>query len=207
VTDAKIDLNSVICNTPAFPLVVSGPSGVGKTSIVQNALKLRPDWRYSISTTTRPARAGETSGKAYDFIEHPEFLRRREAGLFLETAEVHGHLYGTPRDRLDNWLREGHVVVLNIDVQGGSSLRRAIPDGVFVFILPPSMEVLEKRLRNRATDSDEVVRQRLVNARAELERASEYSYIIVNDDLEVATRQLMGIVDAEQCRIERRNKK
>lgn len=128
------------------------------------------------------------------------------AGKFLETAEVHGHLYGTPRERLENWIGEGHIVLLNIDVQGGSSLKKAFRDGVFVFVLPPSLEVLESRLRRRGTDPDEVVRRRLENARAELERVSEYSYVIVNDDLELATRQLVSIVDAEQCRIERRMK-
>jgi guanylate kinase len=203
---ADINLEKLMGPLPAFPVVVSGPSGVGKTSIVESALKLRPEWRYSISTTTRPPRSGETSGKAYDFIPDGEFKERREAGKFLETAEVHGHLYGTPRDRLENWLGQGHVVVLNIDVQGGSSLRRAIPEGVFVFVLPPGLKVLEERLRHRATDSEEVIQQRLVNARTELLRAGEYSYIIVNDDLGLATRQLLSIVDAEQCRIERRKK-
>jgi len=203
---AEIDLKKLICNAPVFPVVVSGPSGVGKTSIANGALNLRPEWRRSISTTTRPPRVDETSGQAYDFIHEAEFLSRRAAGLFLETAEVHGHLYGTPRDRLDNWLRQGHVVVLNIDVQGGSSMRRAMPDGVFVFVLPPSLEALEERLRRRATDSPAEVRRRLADAREELKRVSEYSYVIVNDDLELATRQLLAIVDAEQCRLERRNK-
>ncbi|HVP39464.1 MAG TPA: guanylate kinase [Candidatus Saccharimonadales bacterium] len=203
---ARYDLNSLICKSPVFPLVVSGPSGVGKTSIVQSALKVRPGWRYSVSTTTRPPRADEISGTAYDFISEEEFEHRRRAGNFLETAEVHGHQYGTPRDRLEGWLREGHVVVLNIDVQGGSSMRRAFPDGVFVFILPPSLEILEERLRHRATDAPEVVARRLENAKAELKRVSEYTYVIVNDDLELATRQLLGIADAEQCRIERRTK-
>ncbi len=201
---AKIDLKTLINNTPAFPVVVSGPSGVGKTSIVKGALTLRPGWRYSISTTTRDPRGNEISGNAYDFVPKDEFERRRAAGAFLETAEVHGHLYGTPRERLERWIGEGHVVVLNIDVQGGSSLRKAFRDGVFVFVLPPSMEVLEERLRRRGEDSDETVQRRLENARKELERVSEYSYIIVNDDLELATRQLVAIVDAEQCRIERR---
>jgi len=203
---AKYNFDSLICKPPTFTLVVSGPSGVGKTSIVQNALKMRPEWRYSVSTTTRPPRGDEKSGIAYDFISAEEFGRRKQAGMFLETAEVHGHQYGTPRDRLEGWLREGRLVVLNIDVQGGSSLRRAYPDGVFVFILPPCLEVLEERLRHRATDSAQVVARRLENAKAELGRVSEYTYVIVNDDLERATRQLLGIADAEQCRIERRAK-
>ncbi|MBI5838247.1 MAG: guanylate kinase [Candidatus Eisenbacteria bacterium] len=203
---AKIELNLLIRSSPVFPVVVSGPSGVGKTSIVEGALKLRPRWRYSISTTTRELRGDEISGRAYDFISDTEFRTRMAAGKFLETAEVHGHLYGTPRERLENWIGEGHIVLLNIDVQGGSSLKKAFRDGVFVFVLPPSLEVLESRLRRRGTDPDEVVRRRLENARAELERVSEYSYVIVNDDLELATRQLVSIVDAEQCRIERRMK-
>ena len=200
------NLDFLIHSRPVFPVVVSGPSGVGKTSLVQGALALRPDWRYSISTTTRPARAGETTGKAYDFISEEEFLRLREQRAFLETAEVHGFLYGTPRARLESYLQGGHVVLLNLDVQGGASLRAAFHDGVFIFILPPSMETLKARLSHRNTDSAEVVERRLENARKELEQVSKYSYIIVNENLEQATRQLINIVEAEQCRVERRTK-
>ena len=199
-------MSYLIESRPAFPVVVSGPSGVGKTSIVQGALAQRPNWRCSVSTTTRPPRSGEISGQAYDFISKSDFLIRRSAGAFLETAEVHGFLYGTPKARLESYLNEGRIVLLNLDVQGGASLREAFHDGVFIFILPPSLDALKARLSHRATDSPEVVERRLENARKELEQVSKYSYIIVNENLEHATRQLINIVEAEQCRVERRTK-
>lgn len=189
---------------PAFPVVVSGPSGVGKTSLVQSALAQHPDWCGSISVTTRSVRPGEIAGKSYEFVTKDEFLRTHAAGGFVETAEVHENLYGTPKARLEGWIREGHVVVLNLDVQGGASMRLAYPDGVFVFILPPDLATLEARLRRRGTDSAEIVGLRLENARKELQQASNYSYIIVNESLEAATRQLVSIIEAEQCRVDRR---
>jgi guanylate kinase len=137
------DIPQSLFKTPTFPVVVSGPSGVGKTSIVKEVLGLRPVWRASVSTTTRQARTDETDGIAYDFVSDQQFRAMREAGDFLETAEVHGNLYGTPKSRLLRMLSEGHTVLLNLDVQGGASLRRAFPDGVFVFIVPPSMKTLE----------------------------------------------------------------
>ena len=202
----ETDLDSLILSRPAFPVVVSGLSGVGKTSIVQAALALRPDWRASISTTTRPARKTETSGQSYDFVGGEEFRRLKAEGSFLETAEVHGFFYGTPRARLERWLSDGRIVVLNLDVQGGNSLRASFSDGVFVFILPPSILVLEERLKHRDADPPEVMERRLINAREELAQAPRYSYIIVNESLELATRQLISIVEAEQCRVERRMK-
>ena len=192
---------------PAFPVVVSGPSGVGKTSIVQAALQKRPDWRSSISTTTRAARSGEISGKHYDFVSGNDFERLKSEGAFLEWAEVHGYFYATPRSRLEEFLSQGHPVLLNLDVQGGSSLRREFNDGVFIFILPPSVETLRDRLNHRATDPAAVVERRLENARLELQQASRYSYVIVNANLDHAVSQLIGIVEAEQSRVERRLKK
>ena len=205
---AENEFEQLIQAHPAFPVVVSGPSGVGKTSIVQAALRQRPDWRCSISTTTRDARAGESSGKHYDFVSREEFERLRTEGAFLEWAEVHGYLYATPRSRLQEFLRQGHPVVLNLDVQGGASLRREFNnDGVFIFILPPSVEVLRDRLDHRGTDPAAVVERRLENARLELQQASRYSYVIVNENLDQAVSQLIGIVEAEQSRVERRLKK
>lgn len=201
---SESDFTSLIYARPAFPVVVSGPSGVGKTSIVQAALEQRREWRASISTTTRPPRKGELPGQAYDFVTDGEFERLKSSGAFLETAKVHGFLYGTPRPRLEAFLEQGHVVVLNLDTQGGASLRKAFYDGVFIFILPPSIEVLRERLQHRNTDPPEVVERRLENARLELNQVSQYSYVIVNENLEQAVRHLIGIVETEQSRVERR---
>lgn len=204
---SESDFTSLIYVRPAFPVVVSGPSGVGKTSIVQAALEQRPEWRASISTTTRPPRQGEVSGQAYDFVSPDEFEGLKASGAFLETAQVHGFLYGTPRSRLEEFLKQGRVVVLNLDTQGGTSLRNAFHNGVSIFILPPSIEVLRERLQHRNTDPPEVVERRLENARLELRQVSQYSYVIVNENLQQAVRQLIGIIETEQSRVERRLKK
>jgi guanylate kinase len=186
-----------------FLLVISGPSGVGKSSFVRYLLEHRPDCSYSVSATTRPKRAGERNGSDYWFVTREEFERRRLRNEFLEWAEVHGHLYGTPAPYLEQQLREGRVVLLDIDVQGGATLRGARPDGVFVFIYPPSLEVLRRRLEGRRSDPPEVVERRMENAPGEMAHYREYDYLVVNDDLDQACRRLAAIVDAERWRVRR----
>ena len=186
-----------------FLLVLSGPSGAGKGTLVDRLVAARPECTFSISATTRPRRSNEADGVQYEFVSREEFERRRSAGLFLEWAEVHDHLYATPSRFVDEGVRAGRVVVLDVDVQGGASVRRARPDAVSVFIYPPSIEALRRRLLQRSTDLPEVVERRLQNAPGELQQYREYDYLVVNDDLEQAVARLTSIVDSERARVRR----
>ncbi|HYM80838.1 MAG TPA: guanylate kinase [Candidatus Limnocylindria bacterium] len=184
-------------------LVLSGPSGAGKGTLVERLVRSRPECTFAISATTRPRRANEVDGVQYEFVNRDEFERRRSAGLFLEWAEVHGHLYATPARFVDEGVKKGQVVVLDVDVQGGASVRRVWPDAVSVFIYPPSVDALRQRLLGRRTDLPEVVERRLHNAPGEMSQYREYDYLVMNDDLEQAVSRLIAIVDAERCRVRR----
>ena len=186
-----------------FVLVLSGPSGAGKGTLVERLVAARPECTFSISATTRPRRSTEQDGVQYEFVARDEFERRRSAGLFLEWAEVHDHLYATPVRFVDEQVRAGRVVVLDVDVQGGASVRRARPDAVTVFVHPPSIDALRQRLLKRATDAPAVVETRLRNAPGELAEWREYDYLVMNDDLEQAVARLTAIVDAERARVRR----
>ncbi len=186
-----------------FLLVISGPSGAGKGTLVDRLVALRPECIFSVSATTRPQRHGESEGVQYEFVAREEFERRRSAGQFLEWAEVHGHLYATPSRFVDEGVRAGRVVVLDVDVQGGASVRRARTDAVSVFVYPPSIDALRQRLLGRRTDPAPVVEQRLRNAPGELSQYREYDYLVVNDELEPAVAELVAIVDAERARVRR----
>jgi len=186
-------------------VVISGPSGVGKSSFVQQLLLTQGlNLQYSVSATTRPRRAHETEGRDYFFLNREEFRRRIDAGEFVEWAEVHGEHYGTLRSEIERRLGAGRNVLLDIDVQGGKSVRRVYKDGVFIFVLPPSLQSLEERLRGRATDSDETIRLRLDNALREINLVSEYDYAVVNDDLRSALDRVASIIVAETCSTSRR---
>lgn len=167
-------------------LVVSAASGTGKTTLVKKLLEAFPQFGYSISCTTRPPRAGEVDGKDYHFLSREEFIRRREQGYFAEWAEVYGNFYGSPLQPTLDMLAQGQDVLFEIDVQGAAQLHLTIPQACCVFILPPSLAELERRLRQRGTDSDEVIRRRLDSAAQEIAEAHWFDYWVVNDDLEGA---------------------
>ena len=180
-----------------FPMILSAPSGGGKTTIARALLGRRPDLGYSVSCTTRSPRPNERPGRDYYFMTRSEFLAERERGAFAESAEVHGNLYGTLRSEVDRVLASGRHVVMDIDPQGARQFVRAFPQTVTIFILPPSAEVLLNRLRARKTENPVELAARLTSALQELQAVDEYQYVVVNDDLERAVAGVSSIVDAE----------
>jgi guanylate kinase len=186
-----------------FPIILSAPSGGGKTTIARHLLAKRDDVGYSVSCTTRAPRPREVDGRDYHFLTREEFLRRRAAGDFAESAEVHGNLYGTLRSEIDRVLGRGQHVIMDIDVQGARQIREAFPTSVTVFVLPPSGEVLLERLRKRKTESPQQLVSRLNSALQELRAVEEYEYVVVNDDLDHAVQRVGAIVDAEVVSRER----
>lgn len=181
-------------------IIVSGPSGSGKSTLVDKLQSLQ-GVMFSISCTTRPRRASESPGKCYDFVSEDEFRQRIERGEFLEYAQVFGkHWYGTPRKWVDEARRLGKDLVLEIDVQGAHQVKQKLPEAIAVFIVPPSRQDVEQRLRDRGQDSEQAIARRLERARQEMKGASEYDFIVVNDDLERASDELRSIVVACRCR-------
>ncbi len=189
-------------NSHAFLIVVSGPSGVGKTTLVDRLLASDPLVRRSISATTRPPRPGEVEGRDYFFLS-PDRFEAMKNGELAEWADVHGARYGTPRSFLEGELASDRDVVLNIDIQGANQVKRSFPSAVMVFILPPSFRDLEARLQTRGDVSGEPLKVRLANARKEIAAGATYDYLIVNDSVERASAELAAIVTAERCRRER----
>ena len=180
--------------------IVAAPSGAGKSTLVNALLERESSISLSISHTTRPPRPGEQYGRHYYFVERTEFQREVAEGIFLEHAEVHGNFYGTSRNTVQELLQQGRDVLLEIDWQGAAQVRKAKPDCVSVFILPPSRAELERRLRGRGSDSEEVIERRLRNSRGEIAHAHEFDYIIVNDRFEDALDTLQAIVQAVRQR-------
>ena len=187
----------------AFPIILSSPSGGGKTTIVHHLLESRDDIGYSVSCTTRPPRAGEVDGKDYFFLSIPKFLDLQQRGGLAESAEVHGHLYGTLCSEVLRVLESGKHVIMDIDVQGARQFRTAFPESVLIYVLPPSGEVLLDRLRSRNTETRESLKKRLLGALVELQAVPMYQYVVLNDDLERAVGSVSGIIDAEGLRRER----
>ncbi|MBO4852263.1 MAG: guanylate kinase [Schwartzia sp.] len=181
-------------------IVVSGPSGAGKGTVCGAFLRAHPEVSYSISATTRAPREKETDGVEYYFLERSEFERMIRDGELLEWAEVYGNYYGTPLKKIEERLSQGMDILLEIDTQGALNVMKRFPDGVFVFILPPSLSELEKRLRGRGTDADEVIARRLSAAAGEIAVAKEYTYAVVNDSVEDVVQTLSAIVAAEHAR-------
>ena len=184
-------------------IVVSAPSGAGKTTLCREARLLLDGLAYSVSYTTRPPRPGEIDGTDFHFVTEAEFLRRRETGEFAEWATVHGNLYGTHAQALERALDAGLDILLDIDTQGARQLRQRYPEAVLIFIMAPSLTELEQRLRERRSDADAEIRRRLVRARAEIEQWRLYDYLVENRDLKDAVMQLVAIIQAERCRTSR----
>ena len=176
--------------------VITGPSGVGKGTLITGLLRRVPELELSVSATTRGARAGEQDGVHYHFLDEPEFERRIAAGAFVEHAGYSGRRYGTLREELERRTADGHPVVLEIELQGARQVRTVMPEAIQIFIMPPSPEALRSRLEGRGTDAPEQIDQRLRVAQAELAAAGEFGHRVVNDDLEGAIEELEGIVRA-----------
>jgi guanylate kinase len=189
---------------PTKPLlaVVTGPSGAGKTTLVKRFLAEHTNWHFSVSTTTRTPRPGEVDGVDYHFVTSSEFERRVVAGLFLEMAVVHGNRYGTELSELEHFGKGG--LMLDVDVQGGESIRRLKPEALLIFVAPPSLQVLKERMAKRNQDNPQQIALRLADALHEMEQMPHYHYLIVNDDLERAYNDLEAILRAEPLRLRRR---
>ena len=180
--------------------VITAPSGAGKSTLINALLDADPTLKLSISYTTRPPRRGEKNGREYHFVDEPTFLAMRERGEFLESAQVHGNRYGTSKKVILDALGRGEDLVLEIDWQGAQQVRKLYPDAVGIFILPPSVEELERRMRSRGQDSDPVIRRRLKNAQQELAHQHEFKYRIINKDFDAARQELAAIIRNERTR-------
>ena len=181
----------------AFPVILSSPSGGGKTTIAHKLLSLRKDLGYSVSCTTRPPREGELDGRDYHFLAVEKFKRGQDAGEFAESAEVHGHLYGTLRAEVARVLSSGRHVIMDIDVQGAQQFSAAFPESVLIFILPPSADALIERLTARGTEDAKSLIRRFRSAKEELKSIDLYEYVVVNDRIDSAVAAISSIIDAE----------
>ncbi len=185
-------------------LVFSGPSGAGKSTICRAVLERFNDLAFSVSHTTRPMREGEVDGRDYHFVSEETFMNLVKSDAFAENAEVFGNFYGTARETLEEVMVSGSNALLDIDVQGGEQIKEAYPDlTTMIFVLPPSMEMLEERLRNRGKDSEEVISRRLRKAAAEIEKIDLYDYVIINDVLKDAIDEAVLLVSADSYRVRR----
>lgn len=175
--------------------VFAAPSGAGKTTLVHKLVKRRPELRFSISYTTRPQRSTETDGVDYLFVDEEKFMALRDAGALLEYAEVFDNHYGTSREQVREHLEAGHNVILEIDWQGAQQVRESMPECITIFIMPPSLTELERRLRDRRTDSPDVIDRRLRDAVSDMSHWQEFDYVVINDDLETAVAELEAVLD------------
>ncbi len=190
-------------HAPGFALVIAAPSGAGKTTLARALVDRHEDVEFSVSATTRPKRGYEKGSRDYHFVQEAEFVRMQEAGELLEWAVVHGRRYGTPKSEVEQRLKDGRVVLMDIDVKGAGQVRQALPQAVLVFVLPPSAEELRRRLATRDSEPAQERQVRLETARQELRAAGLFDYIIVNEDFEAALVRLEAIVTAERAKVSR----
>jgi len=186
-----------------FLIIISSPSGCGKTTIREELLKLDKNLLYSISCTTRPPRKGEKNGKDYFFLSEEEFHKKIKNNEFLEWAEVHGYLYGTPKEFIEKNLKEGKIIVMDIDVQGAEKIKKKKIPAVFVFLLPPSWEELKKRLTKRGTEDKKEMEMRLIRAKEEMKYYPLYDYLVVNRTIPETVEEVYAIIKAEKRKRER----
>ncbi len=179
--------------------VISGPSGAGKSTLIRGVRERITDIGYSVSHTTRAPRAGEKDGRDYFFVDKEKFREMIDSNAFVEWAQVYDDYYGTSFSTLSDKLKAGQDIILDIDIQGAKNIKEKMPDSLLIFILPPSREALERRLRDRATDSEEALTKRIALAAKELESCRWYDYLIINDDLEKATKALESVILADRC--------
>lgn len=184
-------------------VVISGPSGAGKGTLCKALLKKNKDLNISISATTRSPRAGEVDGVNYFFIDHDRFRQMVRGGKFLEYAKVYDNYYGTPKAYVDKLLGMGKDVILEIDIQGALNVKRAYRDGVFIFIMPPTMEELKNRIKKRDSETEESLLKRFKSAYKEINYVSRYNYMVINDTVDMAVKKLESIIIAEKCRVDR----
>ena len=194
-----------MANKEGMLLLFSGPSGVGKDTVLDIVLNKDKNLQKSVSLTTREIRENEVDGKDYHFISTEEFENMISQGQVLEFAKYGSNLYGTPKAPVDKWLSEGKTVILKIEVQGASKIKELYPDSVAIFILPPSMKELENRLRSRGTENEDDIKKRLDIAREEVKRSKDYDFIVINDDLESASDNVLSIVKALDFSYKRMN--
>ena len=188
-------------------IVVSGASGTGKGTVCKKILSDLPEVAYSISATTRAPRPGEVDGKEYYFLSVEEFKSWIADGKFLEHAEVYGNFYGTPLNKIEERLNRGEDILLEIDVQGALNVKRKCPEGVYIFLLPPSLEELKRRIEGRGTETPESLARRMKNALAEINVGLEYDYVVVNDSVENAVEKIKAILTAERLKVARNEDK
>lgn len=186
-------------NKRGLMIVLSGPSGVGKGTVLRSYLEKNPGARLSISATTRQPRPGEVSGVHYYFLTEKEFDKKIQQGDMLEYATYSGHQYGTPREPVEQMLADGLDVILEIEVQGAMQIKETCPDAIFIFIMPPSMHELTRRLVDRKTEDEETIRRRLERSHSEIAMAKEYDYVVINDTIDNALTKLDAIVRAQKC--------
>ena len=184
-------------------MVVSGPSGTGKGTVCSELLAQAEDLAYSISATTRQPRAGEVDGKNYYFMDKTDFEQKIAEGGFLEYANVYGNYYGTPLGKIEERLANGVDILLEIDTQGALNVMKKCPDGLFIFLVPPSLAELERRIRGRGSETEESLQKRMGSACKEIEDGRKYSYVVVNDTVKHAVQRIMAIRAAEHCRVDR----